>query len=191
MKLKSIFANTTTQQVLYSIIIKGNKSEYEKAFENLFSAQYVRSYLKDNLEYIKSSDVYKGENLEQALIGIRNERDEILKRLNADVLKIPNCLEELFQPLTNTDYRERPLKPSKLKLESKHDRTFKNSKIRIYAIRVTKNMFVVTGAAIKLVKEMKDHPDTNAEEIKINQVRNWMKNNNIETEDDLTYYYEQ
>lgn len=73
-------------------------------------------------------------------------------------------------------------KPNKL--------VYPKSKIRIYAIKISKNCYVVTGGAIKVVGEMKKHPATKSELEKINRVKDWLKANNIISEDDLNYYYE-
>jgi len=60
----------------------------------------------------------------------------------------------------------------------------------LYAIRIHKNLFIVTGGAIKLTGQMGEHDDTDKELEKLEKVRDFLKANDLKTADDLIYYYE-
>ena len=62
--------------------------------------------------------------------------------------------------------------------------------IRLYAIRIHKNLFIVTGGAIKLTYQMGEHEDTDKELEKLEKVRDFLKSNGLTTADELIYYYE-
>lgn len=193
MNLKAIFVNKSSGAGLYSIVLNHGKSEYEKVFANWFDPRFVRTYLLENRDYF-NDEFYKGESLENALLNIRKEVNEINKRLNneSNYQIKENSLDEIFQPLVDEDYKERPLKPSKIKLDGDDHKDFRKSKLRLYAIRISKSTFIVTGGTIKLTKKMKEHADTIFEKKKIDKVVSWLKNTcDITTEDDLIYYYEQ
>jgi hypothetical protein len=55
----------------------------------------------------------------------------------------------------------------------------KRYQLRIYAIKIDENLFVITGGAIKLGWKMQDHPDTQNEKIKLDQAKNYLKRNGV------------
>lgn len=97
-------------------------------------------------------------------------------------------LQLLFRPLFNTEYTIPPLQKTKTKVD---ERLVKNPILRIYALRIGDNIFVITGGVIKLTRAMKEHPDTEIELEKLEMVRSFLKSVNININDDLIYYYEQ
>jgi len=181
MELKHIFVDEVTQKGLHSVCLtKGGRSEYDLLMDRLTDAVYVRRYCKKNWAYL-TSGFYGNITLEQAINEIRGEVWKIIEMLDGSSLDL------IFKPLKNTDYKTADLKQSKIKLEG---RQFPKSKVRIYAIRISKDTFVITGGAIKVTHEMEDHEDTKSEWNKINLVRDWLKRENLISEDDLIYYYD-
>lgn len=85
-------------------------------------------------------------------------------------------METFFQSLHNL---ERPGKVLSLQKGRRH----KLSKLRIYAIRIDENLFVITGGAIKLVLLMEDHPDTRAEKVKLEQAKDYFKKQDVFNDD--------
>lgn len=51
--------------------------------------------------------------------------------------------------------------------------------LRIYAIRLEKDVFVVTGGAIKLTRTMQERPHTQEQLDKLNRCRQYLKNNGV------------
>jgi len=51
--------------------------------------------------------------------------------------------------------------------------------LRIYAIRIEENCFLITGGAIKLTQTMNERKHTNDELVKLERVRNYLTDNNV------------
>jgi hypothetical protein len=58
-------------------------------------------------------------------------------------------------------------------------------RIRIYAIRLTPNLFIVTGGAIKLTATMQERPHLREELTKLEHVRTWLKENEFDIPESL------
>jgi hypothetical protein len=97
-------------------------------------------------------------------------------------------LEMLFKPLNNSTYNTPSLMYSKALVTKK---IYREPLLRIYAIRIDANCYVITGGAIKLTDKMAEHPDTEKELMKISQCKSFLIQNGINIEDDLMYYYEE
>lgn len=81
-------------------------------------------------------------------------------------------LDGLFHPLSYFDKRETELTREKAR---NWDRDRHASWLRVYAIRVEKDVFIITGGAIKLTHEMQDRPHTQLELEKMNQCKDYLK----------------
>ena len=55
----------------------------------------------------------------------------------------------------------------------------KSGWLRLYALRIENNRYVITGGAIKQSLEMKDHPDTKEELRKLEKCREYLKGEGI------------
>ncbi len=100
---------------------------------------------------------------------------EQLERL---ILEMPYTenLDELFHPLGSTDLVIRELTREKAR---NWNRIGHASWLRVYAIRVEKNVFVITGGAIKLTHAMQDRAHTQKELGKLNQCRQYLLDNGV------------
>jgi hypothetical protein len=90
-------------------------------------------------------------------------------------------LQQIFKPLGN----EGSLTELQLSKASVKDRTFKDPKLRIYAVRVGENTYVVTGGAIKLTDRMGERAHTQAQWERVQRARDWLKSENIVYPEDL------
>ena len=98
-------------------------------------------------------------------------------------------LQMIFRPLDINEHLLPIRQETKVKI---HDtRNFPRPILRVYGIRLGDNTFVITGGSVKLTKYMKDHPDTNIELEKLKVVKAFLKENDIDTDEDLNYFYEQ
>lgn len=86
----------------------------------------------------------------------------------------------MFHPLSLADNRAAELTREKVR---NWDRERHASWLRVYAIRVEKNVFIVTGGAIKLTPAMQDRPHTQLELDKMNKCRDFLKANGIFDQD--------
>jgi|JI6StandDraft_1071083.scaffolds.fasta_scaffold35187_2 hypothetical protein len=90
-----------------------------------------------------------------------NEIDTLLKRL---ITTKHRSLGEFFKPLHNQEYRILELSKQK----------GRNNYLRIYALRIDVDCYVITGGAIKFTHLMKERPHTAKELLKIEQRRNYL-----------------
>lgn len=62
----------------------------------------------------------------------------------------------------------------------------RNPKLRIYAIRIDEDTYVLTGGAIKLTHKMEEAEATRKELDKLMDVKRWLKNKGVAFHGDLT-----
>jgi hypothetical protein len=60
--------------------------------------------------------------------------------------------------------------------------------LRIYAIKIGPNTFIVTGGAIKLVGKMDERTHLLKEKQKLDEIRNYLKEEGILDQDDFEMY---
>ncbi len=100
------------------------------------------------------------------IIDNANDIDDTLNEISEDQSR---SLEEFFKPLKNLEYQIVHL--SKQKGRKQY--------LRIFAIRIDKNCFIITGGAIKFHHLNKDRPHTLREMEKIEKCRDYLKANNV------------
>lgn len=131
---------------------------------------YIYQFLKEN-----AADIQPGKNFAQ----LTNEIIEEGQFLIETILKIINSqeqnLDHFFKPLDNNEYRIRELS----------HRKGRRKLLRLYAIRIESNVYLITGGAIKLPLQhlMKDRKHTQKELIRLNTARDYLKSNGIFDED--------
>ncbi len=106
------------------------------------------------------------EALVSQLIDNANDIDDTLYEISNTPEK---CLEEFFKPLDNQEYKIVELSKQKAR----------KNYLRLYAIRIDKNCFVITGGAIKFHHLNKDRKHTQKEMQKINKCRDYLKGNGV------------
>ncbi len=90
-----------------------------------------------------------------------------------------NNLQHLFKPLNNFEYA--------ITIHQKSKARIKRSWLRLYAVRLAKNCYLVTGGAIKLTLDMqREH--LQVELNKLERVRIFLRDNGIAYPDDLNTY---
>src|SRR5699024_2725513 len=94
------------------------------------------------------------------------EIDNYINRLNED--SEPYTF--YFQPLQNSEF-------GKILARQKGKR--RKNYLRVYAIKIDDNCFVITGGAIKMSQKMQDHPDTAKELQKLNQAKDYLSDNDV------------
>ena len=94
-------------------------------------------------------------------------------------------LELLFHPLENFRTSEVVLGKEKARLK----RTIRHSSwLRIYAIKLSQGVYVITGGAIKLTLKMEERNHTKAELAKLEKVRRFLLNEDIIDDDSFIDY---
>ncbi|MDE6303349.1 MAG: hypothetical protein K2M01_00865 [Paramuribaculum sp.] len=141
-------------------------------FRKWNNAEYLLDFFIENFEDLKS--FFKIERLDQAVEDTMKDA-EALEEL---ILEFPYTenLDQLFKPLDITDTRMSELTREKAR---NWDRDRHASWLRIYAIRLEPNVYVVTGGAIKLSRTMQDRKHTAHELDKLNRCKAYLKLNGV------------
>lgn len=160
MKIFSIFAER-----LFAFQYENEElNELRRILREWNDSIYLFEFIKQN-----KSDIPKtisGMKIVNQLIVDANEIDNTL----IDISKNPNRkLEEFFKPLNNQEYQFVSLSKQK----------GRKNYLRLYAIKIDDNCFVITGGAIKFHHLMKDRPHTQRELSKLDRCREFLKENGI------------
>lgn len=141
-------------------------------FRKWNNAEYLMDFFIENFEDLKS--FFKIERIDQA-VDDTLEDAEVLQEL---ILEFPytNHLDELFKPLDITDIRLSVLSRWKAR---NWDRDRHASWLRVYAIRLEPNVYVITGGAIKLSRTMQEREHTARELQKINLCKEFLRDNGV------------
>jgi len=93
-------------------------------------------------------------------------------------------LESLFQPLNDLESAYKIPQRSKHKIGNPK----KDIPLRIYAIKADKNIYVITGGAIKLTNKMYEAEHTAEELKKLNKCKNFLKENELNCIENFTEF---
>ncbi|MBF4515582.1 DUF479 domain-containing protein [Flavobacterium sp. ANB] len=160
MKIVDIFA-----PALFSFHYDGEvDNEYDRLMDNWTDVNYLRKYAKSN--GIENVNQFVRERLKDA---------EQIQDLLEEIITNKQPLEFYFRTLFDTESGIKTLSLQKGKID-------KNG-IRIYAIKIDKDCFVITGGAIKMSQTMQGHPDSNNELMKIKDAKNYLQENSVIDED--------
>lgn len=163
MKIVCIFVDK-----LYSFHYENeSNNELGKLLDSWNDASFLFSFYKQNETLICNNKFLKISNSSQfanKVIEDAKEIDEIL-----DVLSNDGSLNEFFIPLSAEQ-------PYNMQLSKNKGR---KRLLRLYALKIDENCFVITGGAIKITKTMDEHNDTKKELAKIDKCRNYLKQNNV------------
>lgn len=166
MKIIDIFA--VIEDSLYSVQYENETlHEFEKYFDLWNDPIYLREFFEGHLEDLKS-DFWKNITIEEAIARTRKDANLLEKKLleiaeTGKTERLEN-LSTIFEPLSKgviEDYEKDKAKGLR-----------RNSWIRIYAIRIEANIFVVCGGAIKLTRNMNEREHLLKELDKLEFTRN-------------------
>lgn len=159
--------------------------EGDNAFYILFDkwddVVWLRQFFRDNWDDL--SAYFKVTDINQAIEDTIEDSDQ-LQCLMLDLQPDSN-LESLFHSLENFRISEMMLGKEKAKLK----RTVRHSSwFRIYAIKLSQGVYVITGGAIKLTLKMEERNHTKAELAKLDKVRRFLLNEDIIDDDSFIDY---
>jgi hypothetical protein len=164
-------------------------AEYFRLFEFWNDYELLLAFCKKNQREI-FSDFYGVRRLEQFVEAIIDEagilEDTFLNFQVNGFYANSNFLQTLFIPLDNKKTVKIPILQ-----ESKAKADVLKPKLRLYALRIDKNTFILTGGCIKLSFRMDDNIHTQAELTKIQAVKDYCEISHLKNQDDLSCYYEQ
>lgn len=187
MKINSIFA--VVDGALLAVQYEG---EEEHELGRLFELWQDTEYLFDFFELHKKdlqSSFYQEKiglvSVEEAVIKTLEEAERfeelLLEAANTGKTDEFETLHDLvFEPLHQND-------PAIRHLESKAYGPNQYSWLRLYAIRIAPNLYVISGGAIKLTEAMQDREHTNDELKKLQLTAAYLKDIGLNEADDYGY----
>ena len=143
-------------------------NEYARLMDTWADAIYLRDYAYEN----NISDI-------RGFVNEVRQDAKYVDGLIEEIIRGRSQLESFFKPLNDLETGIKILSLQK----------GKRYKLRIYAIKLDKNLFLITGGAIKLVHKMKEHEDTKMEKDKLERVKTYLKNNFVFDSDSFYEFY--
>ena len=192
MDLIPIFAHPNTKEGLHSVHFDEEKyCEFDRLLEQWTDVEFITEYCKKNESYLCSS-YFDNATVDDIIDRVENEATalyDFFDKFTDRSFENETCyLQQLFKPLDNREGHYYALQSSKFK--HSNWKLFPDPILRLYAIRIGPNSYVITGGAIKFTYRMDEHPDTDKEDRKVKRVKDFLKHTlNIQEQEDLIYYY--
>ncbi len=156
--------------VPYLHVVKFNGvNAFNKIIEDWNDAKYLFEYFKKREQDLK----YYGVSVSDAIKITRDEINKFRNKLNQILNSSKPNLDQLFSNLDNQEYR--------IDVELSQKKAKPNPKywLRIYAIKIESNIYLIVGGALKLKQFMDDDDATKNELIKLNQVRDFLREEGV------------
>jgi hypothetical protein len=160
------FEDVLNNGKLWAVVYDGDTRDIlTKTFIEWMDPVLLRTFFEHNQDDLSS--YYHITNLDQAILDTIADAASLSNQLMDVRSGVElNCL---FRPLENSRIHEMLLSREKAKGKriSGH-----SSWLRVYAIKLDNDIYLATGGAIKLTKQMQDRPHTRNELLKLERVRN-------------------
>lgn len=177
-----IFDDITSDKRLWSVRFDGEENnEFMKAFNDWTDVVWLRSFFKENMNDLNA--YFKITDINQAI----RETIADSKKLRCIMLDLSpeTDLSKIFRPLDNNQASDVMLQKEKARL--KHPISHP-SWLRLYAIKLTPGVYIITGGAIKLTATMQEREHTRKELVKLDKVRRFLLEENIIDDDGFIDY---
>jgi hypothetical protein len=152
---------------LHSFKFDDGPDELSRLFNLWTDAEQLYDYFLVNNDLLR----FEAINIDEAITQSIKYSDLLYELLSEN----RNILDILFQPLSDSSFHIGLLPKYKAKKRW----------LRLYAIKIDSNYYVITGGAIKQSQEMRGHLITEEELRKLEQCRNFLIDNNIFDSDSL------
>lgn len=186
MELIRIFVSDDSENGLWSIHLTGApQNEFDKLFDLLNDVEWLENFFSENKTDLNS--IFWGcLTIDEAVLRTLAEVEEIEDILyhftEQGFAGSDNNLQHLFKPLNNFEYY--------ITIHQKSKARIKKGWLRLYAIRLAENCFIVTGGAIKLTHDMK-REHLQYELKKLDHTRTYLRNNGIDYPEDFNTYQDE
>lgn len=158
--------------------------EFERLFDCWNDVQFLENFFEENRMDLES-DFWRIFSVEQA---VRYTREEA-RQFETYMMELAEHCEQgempdldcLFKPLDNLSSGVVELS------KSKAYGTQEPSWLRMYAIKLDKNVYIITGGAIKLTHRMNERDHLKEELTKLDQCKSWLKEQGIYDGEGVTY----
>ena len=150
--------------------------EFLALFDFWRDPELLENFFEDNKTDLQQSR-YHYPSIDEAVLWTMEEAQSLLKvlykRAQQGQIEPLSTLQTLFRPLGPSDSRS--LSYQRSKVYGRHHKGW----LRVYAIRLDANTFIVTGGAIKLTQRMEDRSHTARELAKLENVKEFLKRNGM------------
>ncbi len=163
MEFDSIFA-----PYLHVVKIDGT-NVFNKIISDWNNTKYLFEYFKKREQDLNYYNVSVQDAVRITRLEINKFRNNLHQILNGSN---PN-LDQLFSNLDNQEYR------TDVELSKQKAKPNRKYWLRIYAIKIEPNKYIIVGGALKLKKFMNDDEATKKELVKLNQVREYLRNEGV------------
>ena len=150
-------------------------------FDQWNDVAWLRAFFKANSKDLEN--YFKITNINDAIRRTIDDSNE-LEAIIMDISPEAN-LDLIFRPLNNSTIGECLLGKEKARLKNLVGRS---SWLRIYAIKLTKGVYIITGGAIKLTATMQEREHTEKALHQLEKVRNFLISENIIDDDSFIEY---
>lgn len=176
---------------LYAVRYNDNVSdEFKRLFEAWSDVEYLESFFEEHKADLQK-EFYNNISIEDAIFQTLDEASDLEQELieiaeNGKTNNNEN-LQTIFKPLYNQDKNKHPIpEHQKSKVYGSNHKSW----LRLYAIRIEKNVFIITGGAIKLVLEMRDRDHLKDELDKLDKVKEFLIEEGIVDNDSIVEFLE-
>lgn len=156
---------------------KDNQNALHKVLNQWRDAEWLADFFTQNLDDLIS--YFRITNIEDSIYQTMEDRDE-LACIIMDISPDAN-LDRFFRPLEND-------RSSEMILGKEKGRPHRRSWLRLYAIKLSVGIYIITGGAIKLTRTMQEREHTLQELEKMEKVRNFLIREHVFDEDSFTDY---
>lgn len=176
------FDEITENGKLWAVCFDGEtENELSKVFAKWNDVDWLSAFFEQNIADLSS--YFKITDITQAVMDTIDDSHKlecVLLDLSPDA-----DLSMLFRPLNNNETSDVLLQKEKARLKYR----FKHpSWLRLYAIKLTTGIYIITGGAIKLTATMQEREHTRIELAKLEKVRRYLIDADITDEEGFAEY---
>jgi hypothetical protein len=144
--------------------------EFSRLFSQWQDPEFLYKFFTEHIEDLQSG-FFGSISWQTAIRQTRDEARKLERRLLQLAIDTPVNLDSIFQPLK----LEEPVELTRSKAKGDRPKTW----LRIYAIKLQTNVYVVTGGAIKLTRSMQDREHTELELRKFDRCQDFLREQGI------------
>lgn len=176
MNVVDIFAVSDTE-ALWSVRWDVYPSdELNRVFDQLTDAEYLHGFFDEHKKDLFAG-FYSDISIEEAVLRTRKEalalKSELLNLDSQGRTEHNEKLSQLFRPLSSREFSRSGF------VRHKAYGTIEKSMIRLYAVELKPETYLVSGGTIKLTRKMQDRQHTNEELRKLNWTIEFLKSEGI------------
>ncbi|MCF2487830.1 hypothetical protein [Dyadobacter sp. CY347] len=177
MKISNIFV-IVRESLFAAKFQKQDRNEFARMFDLWNDAEFLEMFFEEHKQDLNA--FWQHVTVKEAVIATMAEATSLERKLVAvartGLTDRDETLSDLFRPLRNGTTRLEEFEKSKLRGSRRH------SWLRLYAIRVDVNLFVVSGGAIKLTRTMNERSHLVTELKKLDLLRDYLGDESDELE---------